>query len=374
MFIYLAFSFTNCPSFSAISALAKTRLVQHEAGMALPPMPRWFKFLTILGSISSVILIGKDQEEPERIPDSRSLAVIATPIKVPRSNVDIPTSLSLRLTNAWSLYSANSEFGGLSALYASGDALTFISDRGALTRLGRDRQSRNWSGVIGPLPPACGDMIKKVNRDTESLAVDPRTGTMWIGFEHINRFCRIAARDQGGSRNFALPQMKSWWKTGGPEAMVRLKSGAFLIFQEVPRPDGPIGELLHVDRDPALASARITKMRYRPPTGFRPVDAAELPDGRLLVLNRRFQLPFTFSSRISIISLPAIKEGTLFTGPIVARIEGEGIGENYEALAIDNDGQDLAIWVASDNNFLSIQRTLLLRFVWPGAAKASALR
>ncbi len=340
--------------------------------MSARPLSRLFKFLTFFFASGSLALSYGDAQKPDRLPDARSLSVTAHRLQVPKGNVDIPTSLSLRLTDAWDLNSANDEFGGLSALYASGSALTFVSDKGAIIRLGQDASSTQWTGVIGPLPFGCGDMRDKHNRDTESIAVDRHTGSMWIGFENRNGLCRIASPKNGGTRFAAPLAMKHWRLSGGPEASVRLKDGTMLVFQETAKGGSTVSDLLHFDRDPTDPKVRLTKMSYRPPTGYSAVDAAQLPDGRLLILNRRFALPFNFTTRISIARLPPLKEGAVMSGPIIARIDGEGIADNFEALAIDNDGHDLVIWLASDDNFLALQRSLLLRFVWPGAARLVA--
>ncbi len=362
-------SYCNKSPYSGQSGLAKHPFVAQRRRMTFPSLPRWFTFLTGVAAAVAFLFISGDAEEPNRLPDARQLSVTAHRLAVPAGNVDIPTALSLHLTDAWELTSANSEFGGLSAMYASGRALTFVADRGALIRLGSNPASESWRGIVSPLPFGCGDMNDKHLRDTESLAFDPKMGTLWIGFEHRNGICRIASENNEGTLFNAPKAMSHWWKAGGPEAMVRLKGGGFLIFQETPRDHAPDNDVLYFDRDPAEPSAKVTLMRYRAPTGFSPVDAAQLPDGRLLVLNRQFALPFNFTNRLSILTLPKIKPGALLTGPIIARIDGGGIADNYEALAIDSDGQDLSIWLASDSNFFSIQRTLLLRFAWPGAAR-----
>ena len=334
-------------------------------------LPPWFKLLTFFFAFGVMVLLFGDGPKIDRVPVAHSLIVTARPVPVPRGNVDIPTALSLKLVEAWEMNSANPELGGISAMHASGPALSFLSDRGALIRLGQSG-ARRWQGVVGPLPSGCGDMRDRKWRDTESFTTDERSGSIWIGFESHNGLCRIASAAQGGTRRFTPDAMQNWPETGGAEAMTRLKGGAFLIFAERPADSGPTAPLLHFDRDPLDPAARVTAMRYRPPAGYRPVDVAQLPDGRLLVLNRRFELPFAFSAKLSIVTLPKVKAGLTVSGPIIARIEGDGLGENYEALSIDNDGRDLSIWIASDDNFLSIQKTLLLHFVWPGAARLEA--
>jgi hypothetical protein len=335
---------------------------------------RLIKFFIVTGSFLFMSLVRGDAPKPDRMTVGRDLTVIASPLTIPESNVDIPTGLTLRLANAWVLTSPNNEFGGLSALFASGTALTFLSDQGALVRLNQDPGQAKWRGAIAPIPMACGDMHKKEYRDTESLASDPRTGTLWIGFEERNAVCRLGGSERAGSQARALPAMKNWPDTGGPEAMARLRDGSFLLFEEFPVGHGPVGEVIHYDRDPVNPRARAVKLAYRPPTGYRPVDAAQLPDGRLLVLNRRFEIPFSFTARLSLVDISNLSAGHILAGPIVARLEGPEIADNYEALAIDNDGHDLSIWVASDDNFMAIQRTLLLRFVWPMAGKSAMFK
>lgn len=334
----------------------------------------WFKILTIFFAVGSLALLSGGGPRPEHLPIGLSVDVVARPIAIPPGNLDIPTGLSLRLTNAWELTSVNGEFGGLSALQVSGGVLTFLSDRGALVRL-LAGPGAHWHGSVGPVPLGCGVGDNKHTRDTESIASDARQGTLWIGFEGRNAICRVASPAQGGTIAYGPPAMRDWDGMGGPEAMARLTGGSFLIFAEGSSLDRTARDLLFFDRSPADPNAIVTRMRYRPPTGFLPVDAAQLPDGRILVLNRRFSLPFAFSARLSIIELPKRpRPGAILAGPIVARLDGELLGENFEGLAIDNDGQDLSIWLVSDSNFLSIQRTFLLRLAWPGAARVERNR
>ncbi len=333
-----------------------------------------FKILVCLVAGGILILLFGDARKPEMAIRGQALSVTARPLQIPQGNVDIPSALSLKLVDAWELTSKTRSFGALSAMYASGDTLTFMADIGAMVRLTRGKEGDAWSGTLSPLPEACAAKGRKEERDTESIVTDPRTGSIWIGIEARNGICRLASFDQGGSRFYQPQTMMDWPSTGGPEAMVRLNDGRFLVFAERPPGNGPIADLLLFDRDPVDPAAKVTPMRYEPPTGYRPVDAAELPGGRILVLNRRFQIPFSFSARLSIMDPPTATRGKTWGGPIVARFEGDVLGENLEALAIDNDGENLIIWMASDDNFLDIQRTLLLRFVWPGAARVEQLK
>ncbi len=324
------------------------------------------KFIFVFATLFSLVRSSPQPPEPIR---AGRFEVRALPLALPAGALEIPSALSLRVTHAWELLSANREFGGVSAMHASGDALVLLSDRGALIRLLADRNARNWQADISPVPEACEGHDKASGRDTESLVTDQATGMLWIGMEIRNAICRIARPSLGGIRVWAPSAMQKWSSTAGPEAMVRLRDGRFLVFQE----GTPEAELLVFDRDPLLPEATAIRLRYRPPTGYRPVDAALLPDGRLLVLNRRFALPFSFSARLTIVDTKDLREGLLLSGPVIARFEGDILGENFESISIDDDGSNLIIWLATDSNFLSIQRTLLLRLVWPKHVQRSAL-
>jgi hypothetical protein len=330
------------------------------------PIFRW--------GIAALILAGlvywfENGTKSDALLEPQSVRITAAPLPLPKGNADIPSALSLRITHVWDLSAPSPDFGGFSALQVSGGFLTLLSDTAALVRIAQGDKLKLWRGAI-TLPPAeCGIKAIAEERDIESITTDPKTGTLWLGFEHRNGVCRIASPEQGGIRFRALPEMERWPKSGGPEAMARLSDGAFLIFSERPRGNGPVGDMLYVDRDPTDPEAKVTSMRYRPPTGYRPVDAAQLPDGRVLVLNRRFQFPFQFSSRLSIIDKPEPKEGQIVGGPILARFDGKALGENFEGLAIDDDGESLTLWLVADDNFMPIQRTLLMRMVWPKVAR-----
>ncbi len=339
---------------------------------------RWKKLLfrggLAFAGVAGLILIIFDGNKSHKLPQPHSIAIAATALPLPTGNADIPSALSLRMTNLWVLNAKSADFGGISALQASGGFLSMVSDTSAFVRVAQAGDLKIWRGAVSLPPQGCGTSANPEERDIESIATDGETGTFWLGFEHRNGICRVASASEGGVRFRALPEMANWPKGSGPEAMARLRGGAFLIFAERPRGNGPMGDMLYVDRDPTDPAAQVTVMRYRPPTGYRPVDAAQLPDGRVLVLNRRFEIPFRFSAQLSIIEKPEPKAGQIVAGPILARFEGEELAENFEGLAIDDDGESLTIWLVADDNFMSIQKTVLVRMVWPNVARPNGVR
>ena len=116
------------------------------------------------------------------------------------------------------------------------------------------------------------------------------------------------------------------------------------------------------DGDPALAATPATTLRYRPPAGYRATDAALLPDGRLLVLNRRFAWLEGVSTALVLVEPGAIRPGATFEGRLVARLGWPLANDNMEAMSVTREGGRTILWLASDDNFSPLQRTLLLKF------------
>jgi hypothetical protein len=87
-----------------------------------------------------------------------------------------------------------------------------------------------------------------------------------------------------------------------------------------------------------------------------------LPDGRLALLNRRFSLLGGFTARLTIAALPKAAEGALITGPVAAAFEGSVTRDNLEALSVTREGGRTILWIASDDNYNPLQRTLLMKF------------
>jgi hypothetical protein len=153
--------------------------------------------------------------------------------------------------------------------------------------------------------------------------------------------------------------MREWRSNRGSEAMLRLPGGRFLIFCEG---GGGTSPLLLFDGDPAVRGTRAIEMRYRPPEGYRITDAALLPNGAILLLNRRLALLEGFSAKLTMASSPLLKPGAILSGGEVAIFRRPLNVDNMEALSVAREGGRTIVWIASDDNFNPLQRTLLLKF------------
>lgn len=282
----------------------------------------------------------------------------------------------LPLTGVWELASSHGWFGGFSALVARGEAgLVAGTDRGFLLDL----------DLSGPAPRAVPGSFRFVGIsgparrefvDLESLAHDPSTGTLWAGFEGRESFIMRLAPD--GSRHRRAPaEMAAWSVNSGPETMTRLGDGRFLVIAEGAQRSGErLHEALLFPGDP-VEEGRPLVSRFRASEGYDPVDAAPLPDGRLLILLRRvrYSLPATFDTAVAIADTGAIREGSAWEARIIARLTGGIFADNFEGLAFVASGEDPSrgsIWLIADDNFSIFQRSLLVRFDWDPRAASPA--
>jgi hypothetical protein len=166
--------------------------------------------------------------------------------------------------------------------------------------------------------------------------------------------------------------MADWPDNGGPESMVRLRDGRFVVIAETARPRradgtrGPGRRAILFPGDPL--ATRPVGFIYMPPTGFSPADVAALPDGRLIVLNRAFAPPFAFSNSISVIERGAIRAGAVVRGREIARLAAPLVHDNFEGIAVSleprgaSGARDTVVWIVSDDNETVLERTLLLKF------------
>lgn len=279
---------------------------------------------------------------------------------------------ALALTGAWELSSAHGWFGGFSGLVASGpDSLIAGSDRGWLLNL--DLSGSAPAGVPGSFR-FIGQRVNAREEivDLEALARDPATGTLWAAFENFNLVTRIDADGTRTSRR--PPAIRDWSMNSGPETMARLADGRFLIIAEGEDQSGRADRpALLFAGDPLASSRPPLAFRFVPEPGYDPVDATQLPDGRILILLRRvtYSIPAEFGTAIALADPAAIRPGQPWRARVIQRLSGAVFGDNFEGIAFIPDPADSArgaVWVIADDNFSAFQRNLLVRFAWDGAA------
>jgi hypothetical protein len=277
----------------------------------------------------------------------------------------------VKLRSAWRLTSETEDFGGISALGIdlghTGPELLAISDAGGVFHLPLNLHGGDNAARMAPLPDGCSNRIQKRDQDLEALTLDAVSGDWWVALESNNKMCRFD-HEMAATRAVGMPRpMRHWPATGGPEAITHLSDGRFAVFSErADDANAPITPLLIFDSDPVTPGTPFTALRYRAPEGYRPVDAVEVSSGRLLVLHRRFTLPFRFTSVITLVDIRGARAEAPISGRVIAEISNPDIAENYEGIAAQRRDDETLIWLVSDDNFFWLQRTLLLQLSWAG--------
>ena len=268
----------------------------------------------------------------------------------------------LRYLGGVALASEDPAFGGFSALDVQGDRFALLSDGGNLLtfRMGRDWRPRG--ARHRPLPAGPGTGWRKADRDAEALAVDPATGDAWVAFENHNEVWRFSRELRRAVRGRAPPRMRGWPDGGGAEAMARLSDGRFVLLAERERAGPGARAALLFAGDPTDPRRDGARFAYLPAPGYSPVDAAELPDGRLLVVERRFRLPYRWSTRLALVGRGAVRAGARVRGRTLAVLAAPLAHDNFEGVAVVREGGATVLWLLSDDNQSALQRTLLLKF------------
>ncbi|OYW23241.1 MULTISPECIES: esterase-like activity of phytase family protein [unclassified Sphingomonas] len=264
------------------------------------------------------------------------------------------------------LRSPDPAFGSFSSLIVDGDRFTLLSDGGNIVRFRVDSKGRVADRKFADLPDGPGIGWEKSDRDSESITRDPTSGTIWVGFENSNAIWAYSPDLAKSLRHVAPRAMRKWPVNGGAEAMVRLRDGSFIVLSEDGDWPGTKGRAvigIRFDGDPTRASRRGFRFGYRPPVGYKPTGIAELPDGRLLVLNRRFRVTSGFRVVLTLIDPRAIAPGKIVAGRVLARFAPPALSDNYEGIAVVRESTGrTAIWIVSDDNQSSLQQSLLLNF------------
>jgi hypothetical protein len=190
--------------------------------------------------------------------------------------------------------------------------------------------------------------------DSESLA-RLADGRLLVGFERWHRIRAFASPQARGVFFPNPPGIATLPANAGLEALTVLADGRLLAIAEATGPDGTCPAWIGTE-DGAAWDAR----RYRPGPDLSPVDAAGLPGGGVLVLERRFSLLTGFTCRIAWLPPSALAAPVL--EPVeLAVIAPPTLSDNYEGIAVARrqDGM-LDIAIVSDNNFSLFQRNILM--------------
>jgi hypothetical protein len=276
------------------------------------------------------------------------------------------------------LYAKSSHFGGYSALAVdpSGRSLLAISDAGSWLRATLDYDGRRLKGlsdaVLGPILGADGKPLRdNRKRDSEGMTLvdgDTRQGTAYVSFERRHRIARYpftAERLGPPTGTVPLPAgAKGMSANRGIEAITlirtgRLKGTLVAFGEELTDKSGNLRGWLIGGPTPG----GILLKRFG---GFDITDAAALPDGGIVLLERRFRFSEGIKMRIRRIAPGELKRGALIAGEVLLDADDSLNIDNMEAIAAHRAASgETVLTLMSDDNFSALQRTLIMQFTLP---------
>src|SRR5215472_2062391 len=269
------------------------------------------------------------------------------------------------------LRSSDQHFGGISAIRVAADAAHFIAltDKGWWFR-GRivydgTRPRGIAEAEMAPILGADGrPLAASLWFDTESIAEDG--GTLYVGIERVHQIVRFNYGKEGllaRGRPIALPPgLRSLPPHRGIEALVFVPkglplAGTLIAISErgLDKAGNTIGFL--------IGGASPGNFAVRRSSNFDITDAALLPGGDVLLLERRFSWSSGLAVRMRRVALGEIKPGAVVDGPILFDVDLGYEIDNMEGLSVHRSaGGEIVLTLISDDNFSAVQRTLLLQF------------
>ena len=240
--------------------------------------------------------------------------------------------------------------GGYSALHVSNDGndILLISDAGDWLIAQLDRPTGNFEiKSRGDLNDPAHMPIRDDQSDAEGLAIG-NDGRIYVSFEGVARVWSYSALSGDAAWLPRHPDFQEMQENASLEALAIASDGAIYT---IPERSGAKARPFPVYRyQNGEWSIPFTLPRRG---NFLVVGADVGPDGYLYVLERSFGL-LGFASRIRRFDLNGESEEEIWTGRY----------DNLEGIALwqDHHGRLIASLI-SDNNFLSVQKTLLVEVV-----------
>jgi hypothetical protein len=197
---------------------------------------------------------------------------------------------------------------------------------------------------------------------------DTKQGTAFVSFERKHRIARYpfsAERFGPPAGTFPLPAgAKAMSANRGIEAMAFIRAGklkgTLVAFAEglADKSGNLRGWLVGGPSPGGIVVKRLG--------GFDITDAAPLPDGGIVVLERRFRFSEGIQMRIRRIAAAELARGKLIEGEVLLEANDSLNIDNMEAIAAHRAASgETVLTLMSDDNFSALQRTLIMQFTLP---------
>jgi hypothetical protein len=269
------------------------------------------------------------------------------------------------------LHSPDKHFGGISAIRVAADGAHFIalSDKGWWFRGRIVYHGTRPAGIAeAEMAPILGldgrPLAARGWYDTEAIAEDG--GTLYVALERVHQIVRFDYGKEGlvaRGRPIAVPPgLHSLPSNKGLEALVFVPKGFALTGSLIAISERGLDRAGNINAfligGPSPGSFAVKRS-----SSYDVSDAALLPGGDILLLERRFSWTSGLAVRMRRIALGEIKPGALVDGPVLFEADLGYEIDNMEGLSVHRgaDGE-IVLTLISDDNFSPLQRTLLLQF------------
>ncbi|AJY46216.1 esterase-like activity of phytase family protein [Martelella endophytica] len=231
---------------------------------------------------------------------------------------------------------------------------------GSITRDANRRLSGLTDVDVTAMKNAKGVHAGKSGMDAESLTI--AGNRLLVGFEGKHRIDSypLKGHDTATAKpgpDFLIP-IYELRRNGSFEALATNADGRTVVIAEQSiDTDGNLFAAIVEGRGKGIF--KVVKRQ-----GFDVTDAAYLPDGNLLILERRFSLLAGVAMRIRLIDGDAIRAGAVVDGPVIMQANGgQHHIDNMEGMALlpMADGS-LHLILVSDDNASPLQDTIMLEF------------
>ncbi len=284
---------------------------------------------------------------------------------IPNYKGDLPLT-NLKFLSGLEITGNHPKFGGLSGLVLSSNFDFFsVSDKGYWIKgkldFNEEFKLKSLSNVtMGYLKDENNvPFNRKSNTDAEAIEI--LNNKFIISFERNHRVLSYDTLESHSKTLINYKQLSDLPNNGGIESISPLKDSSLLL----------LSEDLVVENDKLIGfrffNHEMEQLLFKKTGDYKPTDIASLPSGDILLLERSFSPIKGASARISL-----IKFDDLFTKSLIEPIHLDTISppmtvDNFEGISyiyLKNGGYH--IFILSDDNYRSTQRTLLMQFYWNG--------
>jgi len=283
---------------------------------------------------------------------------------------------SLQYRSGLILSSKYRDFGGISALRLDdkGERFVALSDKGMWFTGRIAYGGAIMTGIVdAEVAPILGSDGKPLEArgwfDSESLALED--GIAYVGFERVHQIVKFDfGRDGVFARGEVIPQPVGMRKLPDNKSLESL----VLVSKEKFKSSPLAGMLLAISERGLDSAGNIqcwiiggkapATFAVKRTLKYDISDAALLPSGDLLLLERKFSLFGDTGIRIRRIPLASVKPDAVVDGPNLIEADLGYEIDNFEGIDTHViESGETVITLISDNNFSMLQRTLLMQFL-----------